>query len=97
MVHEFGHRFNAVTVNATNMDPYNELGVAISEGILPEWDNIRSGMPGRPYQQSPFDTSNNELFADMFLNWTYRSFERNRYGNPQRSWMNQHMPVWVGR
>lgn len=97
MVHEFGHRFNAVTVNATNMDPYNELGVAISEGILPERDNIRSGMPGGPYQQSPFNTTNNELFADMFLNWTYRSFERNDVGNLQRSWMNQHMPVWLGR
>jgi hypothetical protein len=97
MVHEFGHRFNAVTVNATDMNPYNELGVAISDGILPKRDNIRAGMPAYPYQQSPSSTTNNELFADMFLNWTYRSFNNNTSGNLQRNWMNSQMLTWLGR
>jgi RHS repeat-associated protein len=97
MVHEFGHRFNAVTVIATNMDPYNELGVAISDRVLPLRNDIRAGMPGGPYQQSPFNTTNNELFADMFLNWTYRSFVNNPEGGRQSNWMNSRMPVWLGR
>jgi hypothetical protein len=95
MVHEFGHRFNGVTVNATNsrLNPYHALGVAISEGVLPLRKDLRLDMTNR--QSS--STTNNELFADMFLNWTYRSFVRNDEGARQRSWINQQMPVWLGR
>ncbi len=45
MVHEFGHRFNAVTVNSTDMNPYNELDVAIGEGGALEGLSLRGGMP----------------------------------------------------
>jgi len=94
MVHEFGHRYNAVTINTTNMNPYNELDTAINNGTLPARSLMRAGMSPYPYQQSSMDnTTKNELFADMFVNWTYSSFTNSR----QQNWMNSQMKVWLGR
>jgi len=94
MVHEFAHVFNGRTVNTTDMDPYNELGVAINEKVLPPRSLVRAGMSPYPYQQSSMDnTTNNELFADMYVNWTYQSFT----GMRQQNWMNSQMPIWLGR
>lgn len=96
MVHEFGHRFNAVTENATDMSPYDELGAAINSELLPERETVRLGMPGYPYEQS-YSTTNNELSADMFVNWTYQSFSDTPEGTREQTWMNSQMPIWLGR
>ena len=98
MVHEFGHAFNAVTVVETDMDPYSALGVDIgTEGVLPLRNYVRDGMPPYPDQQSPHQTTNEELYADMFLNWTYQSFLNNSQGTLEKTWMNSQMSTWAAR
>ena len=93
MVHEFGHRFNAVTENATDMSPYDELEAAIESGAVSPQSLLRASMADPPYQQSPNSNDIGELSADMFVNWTYRSF----VGGQDRDWMNRQMKIWLGR
>jgi hypothetical protein len=96
MVHEFGHRFNAVTENATDMSPYDELEVALGEEGVLNGLALRGGMPEPPYQQS-IQTTPGELFADYYVNWVYRSFNSNPIGSKQYEWMTSQMPRWLGR
>lgn len=95
MVHEYGHVFNRQTVNATDMDPDDELAVAIEGGVLSGL-SVRGGMPPRPYQQS-IQPTKGELFADYYLNWVYNSFNSGSPGSEQSEWMYSQMSRWLER
>jgi RHS repeat-associated protein len=98
VVHEMGHAFNAAIVRATNghINPYRELGIARTTGAgeLSRFDPRREGMGPYPLQQST-SVTDNEVFADFYLNWTYGSFLDNEAGRAQVAWMDQQMHNWL--
>lgn len=38
-----------------------------------------------------------ELWADLFMNWTYGSFVNNIKGNYLNNWMSSNMPNWLSK
>jgi hypothetical protein len=39
----------------------------------------------------------NEDFADMFMNWTFNSFDQNSAGLARYSWMTTNMSSWINQ
>jgi RHS repeat-associated protein len=100
VVHEMGHAFNAAIVRATNghINPYKALKSAVTESGPLGIYGVREGMPPYPWQQATINKdTENEVFADWFLSWTYQSFLTNDAGRAQEVWMDQGMGVWLGR
>lgn len=96
VVHELGHAFNSEIVTASDgdIDPYDNLTVALSEGgELYDYPR-RGGMEDYPWQQSDRNEEG-EVFADYFLNWTYNSFLGNDAGIAQYNWMSGQMGGWL--
>jgi hypothetical protein len=111
VVHELGHAFRSAMLGL-GIDPYQTLektqtldpnfpnrvnlpegqdlgpnyGFASQQGVL-TWQQNGSGTP-------------NEEFADMFLGWTFNTWEteRNRFTRDalaRSRWMDSYMPLWV--
>ncbi len=96
--HELGHAFNAAVVTASKgtVNPYDDLNTALKSSQSLGMYGARDGMPAYPWQQglrNPY--SENELFADYFLNLTYGRFLTNDAGKAQSIWMGQQMRVWL--
>ena len=96
VVHELGHVFNYVTNENSDANPYATLGSALGNN-LPSRNALRDGMNPYPYQQNTRGTRNEnyELFADGFLNWTYRSFNNEPEGLQTANWFDAQMSLWV--
>lgn len=98
VVHELGHAFNAAIETASNgsISPYDNLAAAmLPDGALGLF-LPREGMRSYPWQQAKISsTTENEVFADYFLNWTYGSFLNNAAGNAQSRWMSSQMGQWL--
>lgn len=58
-------------------------------------DNYRAGYQLHPRGLSPYGNSASEDFADIFLNWTRRSFVPNDAGRALHRWMDRNMKKWL--
>jgi len=94
VVHELGHAFE----NATEQTRANSSTYKPAREALP-WTDREGLAEGGIWRQSDELTSG-EIFADMFVGWTYDTWRTDARGitvrgSEYRQWMNQNMPLWV--
>jgi RHS repeat-associated protein len=116
VVHEFGHAFKARLKNMAGLDVYDLLAKAQSAGLVPDRLDPPPKLPdgttqtGPSYgfaspqniftwQQNP-SASPNEEYADMFLGWTFNTWDIQQGaltndGQRRANWMNLQMPSLV--
>lgn len=57
-------------------------------------DNYRKEFQWHPKTLSGGNSAS-EDWADMFMNWVYRSFVPNKAGDARNSWINARLPLWL--
>ena len=95
IVHELGHAFGQIWYKR---GIYNESGpyVAIPKDLLNEEGWIMLDPPySNTWRQHPNDSSGGEVFADMFLGWTFDVFMDDGVGSKRRSTMTTNMTDWI--
>lgn len=98
VVHELGHAFGQKWYQGGQDDfsgPYTIIpsGLIDNEGFYPS----PAGAP-LTWRQHPCTGGYNcagEVFADMFLGWTYGRWADNTAGNNRGIFMNQRMIPWI--
>jgi hypothetical protein len=96
IVHEFGHAFADLWYKSDgSYDPSGPY-MNIDEDLLVEGGFHDSPSSARlTWRQHPGDTSPNEIFADMFLGWTFNAWGNNELGNDRSTFMTTHMTQWI--
>ncbi len=101
--HEFGHFFDARAGSQPRQDwaaakvTYtNQIG-RLAELPGGRKDSIKeSGFASGPWTwQQSVSNAPGEIFADMFLGWTYNHFADNAAGAARYDWMETHMAGWI--
>jgi RHS repeat-associated protein len=100
VVHELGHAFADRWYQTDgNYDPTGPLGPGKIDNNLTVDEKGFAPAP-EPYseaiymwRQHPYDYSASEIFADMFLGWTYNTWASD--SNGRGDFMNQSMPNWL--
>jgi hypothetical protein len=105
-VHEFGHFFD-VRAGTQPRNDWAEATVAYTNeaGRRAELPKGRSrsietsgfGSVRFPWEQNSKSDAAEEVFADMFLGWTYNHFAANEAGAARYDWMETHMAGWIAR
>jgi hypothetical protein len=105
IVHELGHVFGQKFYywnEETQKYEYSSDGPYFS---IPNWFLNNDGFAKSPeaasttWQQHPCvvgDCSPNEIFADMFLGWTFDKRASGPEGNDRNNFMLRNMMIWVG-
>ena len=103
VVHELGHAFALLWAHNGGYDNSGPYGTGIIPGELVDNDGfyLYPGPEGASltWRQHPCiagdDNCSHEVFADMFLGWTYGAWANNREGQERSNFMMQHMPAWI--
>jgi len=96
VVHELGHAFGQLWYN--NKGDYDPTGpyVNIPDSLRPEVGWIELPEPYKmTWRQHPDDPSGSEVFADMFLGWTFNTYKEDIAGEERRKFMENNMASWV--
>jgi hypothetical protein len=98
VVHELGHAFGQQWYNADGTyDPSGPYG-QIDDDLLLNEAGFAQNPTAYPqsavylWRQHPGDMSSSEIFADMFLGWTYNTWDSDDIG--RGAFMEQHMRIW---
>ncbi len=103
IVHELGHAFaNRWSLKGGGYS----YGSPYYTGTLPqellgtdEGFAISPISASRTWRQHPIKMTNggaqSEIFADMFLGWTFSTWGNNKMGKKRSSFMNSYMPSWI--
>jgi RHS repeat-associated protein len=98
IVHELGHAFASLWYGSGGYLPGGP-NVNIPDSLR---INQTGFMPMDPpnqltWRQHPKTTEGYEIFADMFLGWTYGVWDPNpnTIGSDRDNFMNQYMPLWI--
>jgi hypothetical protein len=107
VVHELGHLFGNTWKNG---QPYEDMAKALGTNRLLRRDNPQRGTyygfaSGYEHLRWQMSTTNantaNEIFADMFLGWTFNTWYSGDNINEvnaateRMTWMDQNIPLWV--
>jgi hypothetical protein len=96
IVHEFGHAFADLWYMKDG--PYSPDGPysSIPGKLLVEGGFHISPVSARlTWRQHLGDTSPNEIFADMFLGWTFDTWASDDLGNDRADFMTTNMSEWI--
>jgi hypothetical protein len=95
IVHELGHAF----ANRLANDSTGPLDILESPYLLSLRDeegfHLSPESASRTWRQHPGNTSPSEIFADMFLGWTYNEWADDEYGEKRALFMDSNMPYWI--
>jgi hypothetical protein len=96
IVHEFGHAFADLWYKRDgSYDPHGPY-TNIDQDLLVEGGFHESPISARlTWRQHPGDTGPSEIFADMFLGWTFDAWGSNDLGNRRSEFMTTNMSEWV--
>jgi hypothetical protein len=101
LVHELGHAFLDLWGGKSDNNPRTRPGFNIPTRLLNNQGFYPSdeGFWQMHACEGSCDTAEEyeEVWADMFLGWTYQSFndDRDLVGDRRREYMNENMPSWI--
>jgi hypothetical protein len=92
VVHELGHAFSNYYLNQDTQNRIADTQVsnAINNGSLPSSREFGFAGGWTTWQQSQ-NPASNEVFADLFLGWTYDQWAGNDFGSQRSDFMNSFM------
>jgi len=98
VIHELGHAFASLWYRKGGSE-YGTDGpyVNIPSTLLHDEGFVFLPDPNKKtWRQHPGDTGEHEIFADMFLGWTYGIWDyRTRWGDARNDFMNMNMVEWI--
>lgn len=103
VVHELGHAFALLWANGGGYDNSGPYGTGQIPGDMVDNDGFylypQPDGASLTWRQHPCttgeDNCSHEVFADMFLGWTYGKWAPNAGGADRAAFMNQHMSAWI--
>jgi hypothetical protein len=102
LVHELGHAFLDLWGGKSDNNPRTRPGYTFPSSYPEFFTNAGFGDPEFGlWQMHPCEgfcdnaEEYEELWADMFLGWTYQTFGDNGVGEARLEYMNESMPSWI--